>query len=104
MLLLERARGRKAGGEIGLRFFPLVLAGKSNADSFAANVLPVIEKIKASGVTSLRAIAAAVLDARGVPTARGGKWAATQVRDIFVQGGLMVRCAPGENTIYQALC
>ena len=38
---------------------------KANADRFAANVLPVIEQIKASGATSLRAIAKA-LNARGV--------------------------------------
>ena len=37
---------------------------KSNADRFAANVMPVIEQIKASGATSLRAIARA-LNARG---------------------------------------
>jgi hypothetical protein len=41
-----------------------------NAERFAANVLPVIEKIKASGTTSLRAIAAE-LTARNIPTARG---------------------------------
>ena len=44
---------------------------KANADRFAANVLPVLEQIKASGATSLRAIAKA-LNARGVATARGG--------------------------------
>jgi hypothetical protein len=41
-------------------------------------VLPVIEQIKASGATSLRAIAKA-LNARGVPTARGGVWTPVQV-------------------------
>ena len=44
----------------------------SDADRFAANVLPVIETIQAAGITSLRGIAAA-LNARGVPTARGGR-------------------------------
>ena len=41
------------------------------ADRFAANMRPVIEQIRKSGITSLRGIAAA-LNARGVPTARGG--------------------------------
>jgi hypothetical protein len=50
-----------------------VVSNKANADRFAANVLPVIEQIKASGATSLRAIAKA-LNARGVATARGGVW------------------------------
>ena len=49
---------------------------------FAENVVPLIERIKASGVTSLRGIAA-VLDARGVRTARGGKWKAMQVGAVI---------------------
>jgi DNA invertase Pin-like site-specific DNA recombinase len=55
---------------------------KSQADRFAASVLPVIREVQRAGATSLRAIAD-VLNARGVRTARGGKWAATQVRDIL---------------------
>ncbi len=49
---------------------------------FAENVLPIIERIRASGITSLRGIAA-VLDARGVRTARGGKWKSMQVGAIL---------------------
>jgi hypothetical protein len=37
---------------------------QANADRFAVNVLPIIQQIKASGATSLRAIAKA-LNARG---------------------------------------
>jgi DNA invertase Pin-like site-specific DNA recombinase len=55
---------------------------KAEADRFAANVLPIIREAQTAGATSLRAIADA-LNARGVRTARGGKWAATQVRDIL---------------------
>lgn len=54
---------------------------RANADAFAANVLPVIREVKATGA-SLRQIAAA-LNSRGIPTARGGRWAATQVRDYL---------------------
>jgi len=36
-------------------------------------VLPIIQEIQQAGATSLRAIAEA-LDARGVATAREGKW------------------------------
>jgi len=49
---------------------------------FAENVLPIIERIRASGITSLRGIAA-VMDARGVRTARGGKWKSMQVGAIL---------------------
>ena len=57
---------------------------KAAADRFAANVLPLIQPLRAEG-KSLREIAAA-LDARGVQTARGGKWAATQIADILRRG------------------
>jgi DNA invertase Pin-like site-specific DNA recombinase len=55
---------------------------KAEADRFAASVLPIIQEAQRAGAKSLRAIAEA-LNARGVHTARGGKWAATQVRDIL---------------------
>ncbi len=51
------------------------------ADGFAANVLPIIREIQATGA-SMRKTAAA-LNARGIPTARGGIWAATQISDIL---------------------
>ena len=52
------------------------------ADSFARNVLPVIREIQKSGVRSNRAIAAA-LNARGIPTARGGQWHDSTVRNVL---------------------
>ncbi len=52
---------------------------RRGADTFAANVLPIIREIQASGVTGLAAIADA-LNARGVATARGGRWHAATVR------------------------
>ena len=58
---------------------------KAVADRFAANVLPLIEPLRAEG-RSLREIANA-LNARGVPTARGGKWAPTQIADILKRAG-----------------
>jgi hypothetical protein len=57
---------------------------RAAADRFAANILPLIQPLKAEG-KSLREIAKA-LDERGVPTARGGKWAATQIADILKRG------------------
>jgi hypothetical protein len=55
---------------------------QANADRFAANVLPVIEQIKASGATSLRAIAKA-LNACGIATVRGGVWTPVQVTAVL---------------------
>jgi DNA invertase Pin-like site-specific DNA recombinase len=57
-------------------------ARQEAADSFAANVRPIIKEIQASGITSLRGVAKA-LSVRGVKTARGGAWTAVQVADIL---------------------
>ena len=54
----------------------------AQADAFAANIVPIIRDIQASGVKSLRQIAVA-LNARGIATARGGTWTAVQVTDIL---------------------
>ena len=54
---------------------------KAAANRFAANVLPLIQPLRAEG-RSLREIANS-LNTRGVPTARGGKWAPTQIADIL---------------------
>jgi DNA invertase Pin-like site-specific DNA recombinase len=54
----------------------------AEADRFAANVLPIIREVQKAGATSLREIAAA-LNARGVPTARGGQWHAKSVSNIL---------------------
>jgi len=57
------------------------------ARRFAENVVPVIHQVRTSGITSLRGIAA-VLNARGVRTARGGRWAATQVGAVLSRAGV----------------
>ena len=51
------------------------------ADQFAANVLPIIRQIQATGITSLGGIATA-LNHRGVRTARGGKWHVSTVKNV----------------------
>ena len=61
------------------------LALKANADRHAANVLPIIEDIRKSGATTLRAIAEA-LNARGITTPRGKRWEATSVRNALARG------------------
>jgi DNA invertase Pin-like site-specific DNA recombinase len=58
---------------------------KALADQHAANVLPVIRDIRRAGVTSLHQIADA-LNARGVTTARGGRWHASSVSNVLARG------------------
>ena len=59
-------------------------AHRANADQFAAEMLPIIEGIRAAGITTLGGIADA-LNKRGVPTARGGSWHAMTVRNLLLR-------------------
>ncbi len=54
------------------------------ADAFAANVLPIIDSLRAAGVTDLRGLASA-LNSRGVRTARGGRWHVSNVRNLLLR-------------------
>jgi len=59
-------------------------AQASEADRFAANVLPVVHAIRASGVKTLSGIAEA-LNARGVRSPRGGKWYISSVQNVLAR-------------------
>jgi DNA invertase Pin-like site-specific DNA recombinase len=56
---------------------------QQRATAWAADLRPTIEELQASGVTKLKAIARE-LNARGIPTARGGgEWSAIQVQRVL---------------------
>jgi DNA invertase Pin-like site-specific DNA recombinase len=83
------AAAKERGVELGNPALPkarkkAVVALKAAADKNAANVLPIIREIRRSGAKSLREIADA-LNARGVPTARGGQWYATSVSNLLAR-------------------
>jgi DNA invertase Pin-like site-specific DNA recombinase len=59
-------------------------ANRAGADQFAANVLPILREIQASGLTTLRDLAGA-LNARGIRTARGGAWHSSTVRNLLMR-------------------
>lgn len=59
---------------------------KAQSDDRARDVLPVIEDIRAQGLTSLGAIAAQ-LNARHVRTPRGGKWHRMTVKRVLGRAG-----------------
>jgi hypothetical protein len=63
-----------------------VKGDKDAAARYAANVLPLIREVQASGVKSLRGVARA-LAARGIATARGGAWTHVQVTEILRRVG-----------------
>ena len=57
-------------------------ARSARASNRASDVRPIIADIQATGANSLRGIAAG-LNARGIPTARGGQWTAVQVQRVM---------------------
>jgi hypothetical protein len=57
---------------------------KAAADKFARGVLPVIDDIRAGGITTLSGIAAALHD-RGIETVRGGRWTARSVKNVLAR-------------------
>jgi hypothetical protein len=63
------------------------------ADNHAANVLPIIREIKRARSTTMREIAEA-LNARGVATARGGRWYAMTVSNLLARTWMTEGPAP----------
>jgi hypothetical protein len=77
--------GQVDGRGADTRTQPTLSSGvKANADRHSANVLPIIHEIQRAGARSLRAIAEA-LTARGVLTARGGRWPAMTVSNVLAR-------------------
>jgi DNA invertase Pin-like site-specific DNA recombinase len=85
-LAAKKAQGARLGNKTNLGEAQAlgVSAIQTAADAFAANVLPVVRQLQASGVTTTRAIAEA-LNARGVRTARGGEWHGSTVRNLLAR-------------------
>jgi DNA invertase Pin-like site-specific DNA recombinase len=63
-----------------------VATNKEEANNRALRSLPLIRSIQKAGAVGLREVAEA-LNARGVATARGGRWHATTVRNVFERIG-----------------
>ena len=57
-------------------------ARQAKAASRTADLLPIVEAIRAEGITSATGIAKA-MNERGIPTARGGRWQAVQVQRML---------------------
>ena len=99
-LISERTKAalaaRKAqGAKLGNRRNPAQAAAagrralSAEADAFAANVLPIVNSLRDSGIADLRGLAAA-LNGRGVRTARGGRWHVSNVRNIVRRSGALL--------------
>lgn len=83
-LQAAKARGVKLGNQVNLHEAQSI--GRkvqiNKANEFAESVKPIIDEVTAAGIRSLSGIARA-LNARGIPTARGGRWYATSVCNVL---------------------
>jgi DNA invertase Pin-like site-specific DNA recombinase len=85
-LQAAKARGKRLGNpQLPTAAKRGTAAVKAAARQFAANILPVIREIEATGATSHNAIAAK-LNARNVRTARGRRWTHVQVGAVLSRG------------------
>jgi DNA invertase Pin-like site-specific DNA recombinase len=90
-LTAAKARGVRLGNpNIKAARDHAVAAIKAEANRAAGNVAPIVAEIRRSGATTLRQIAEA-LNARGVPTPRGGRWHAMSVRNLIARGASVGR-------------
>ena len=92
-LKAAKARGVKLGNPKNLsdaaRLKGSALASQARTakvDQRVKDLAPIIREAQANGATSLRELAGA-LNERGVPTARGGRWTATQVNRLLARLG-----------------
>jgi DNA invertase Pin-like site-specific DNA recombinase len=84
-LAAAKERGVKLGGpKLAEARHVAVAAIRDLADRHAANVAPIIRQIQRSGARTLREVADA-LNARGISTARGGRWHAMTVRNVLAR-------------------
>lgn len=89
-LAAAKARGTKLGGFRGKHVATDAAreagraAATARATARSADLAPVIAGLREAGVTSASGIAKA-LNERGIPTARGGIWQATQVQRVLAR-------------------
>jgi DNA invertase Pin-like site-specific DNA recombinase len=82
-LAAAKARGVRLGTPDAAGAIQRMAAARTASTArFAANVLPIIRELQAAGHKSCNSIATQ-LNARNVTTARGGRWAHVQVRQLL---------------------
>ncbi len=100
----RKAQGARLGNPRNARE-ALALGRQSlteKADAFAANVLSILNALEESGVSGLRGLAAA-LNARGVRTARGGRWHVSNVKNLVDRLPAQEPFLAGKNAMMDSL-
>lgn len=85
-LAQKKAQGAMLGNRTNLPIAQAMGAAATQAvaNTFAANVVPLVRDLQAAGSTTTRAIAEA-LNVRGIRTARGGEWHHSTVRNLLAR-------------------
>jgi len=88
-LAAAKARGRQLGNPGNLRnrregHLRSIAVRAAKASAKAADVMPIVMELQASGHTSLGRVAFG-LNRLGIPAARGGQWSATQVKRLMLR-------------------
>ena len=85
-LAVKKANGAVLGNRTNLEEAQSkgAAANRKQAEQFANNVMPIIDTIRGSGITTFKGIAEA-LNARSVKTARGGAWHDSTVRNLLAR-------------------
>lgn len=85
-LAQKKAQGAMLGNRTNLPIAQAMGAAATQAvaNTFAANVVPLVRDLQAAGLTTTRAIAEA-LNVRGIRTARGGEWHHSTVRNLLAR-------------------
>jgi DNA invertase Pin-like site-specific DNA recombinase len=83
-LAARKAQGKRLGNRCNIHEAGVNgrRKAKASAAAFAANVMPIVDALRGSGVTTLAGIADA-LNARGLPTARHGRWHVSTVMNLL---------------------
>jgi DNA invertase Pin-like site-specific DNA recombinase len=82
-LAAAKARGKRLGNpNPATALAAMSVALRAKTDQFAANLMPIIREIQGAGYESANAIAKQ-LNARKVPTSRGGRWTHVQVGKVL---------------------
>jgi DNA invertase Pin-like site-specific DNA recombinase len=85
-LAAKKAQGVRLGNPTNLAEASAkgAAANRKMAEDFARNVMPIVEKLRDAGTTSLLGIARA-LNERGVRTPQGGRWHASSVKNLLAR-------------------
>lgn len=86
---LGNPNGARALRRAGKGNTAAIAANKAKADRHAQDVLPIVDDIRAAGISTLQGVAAE-LNERGILTARSGQWYPTTVRNLLARSGRLL--------------